>query len=310
MKRTHFKWIALGAALTAGVLLLSLNLTAQPRPSASPTVLALASPTPSATPAAYVSPSPVPLLPSPPATQPKITWSPTSSIEVILSPNDTTTKDFTFRSDQPLQNVVLEPVPALAPFLNVQPNSFTSVPAGQPQAVRVNFVIPAAATLGTYDGTIHLRRGSQTLLQTLKVVVNVWPSFTDNTTGLSLKYPPGWVTVPLNGNSIGFSPAGKTPDPALEYVADIIVAVLPNPSRLDLPTFYAQRADIDLFANSGSSSLGIINGMPVATFHDVFGMVPTNTMAFDSGEIIIQLSDIGQLHQADGLFDKMASSVR
>src|SRR5262245_692215 len=84
--------------------------------------------------------------------QPKITWSPTS-VEVILSPGESISKDFTFSSSLPLQNAVLEAVPKIVPFLSIQPSNIANLPASQQQSVRLNFAITAGATLGTYDGT-------------------------------------------------------------------------------------------------------------------------------------------------------------
>src|SRR5947199_10051215 len=44
------------------------------------------------------------------STQPKITWSPTST-EEFLSPGESISRDFTFTSNVALQNAVIEPVP-------------------------------------------------------------------------------------------------------------------------------------------------------------------------------------------------------
>ena len=105
-----------------------------------------------------------------PSTQPKITWS-HDSVEVILSPGESTTKDLTITSSQNLTNVVVDPVPEIAPFMTITPSTFSSVAANSPQSVRINFTIAQGATLGTYQGTIHLRIGTQTLPQTLKVSI-------------------------------------------------------------------------------------------------------------------------------------------
>jgi hypothetical protein len=81
------------------------------------------------------------------------------------------------------------------------------VPANTPQSVRVNFAIPAGATLGTYQGTIHLRTGTQTLPQTLKVAVDVWQPFFDSALGFSLKYPPSAVIVRNSETTISIQTA-------------------------------------------------------------------------------------------------------
>jgi hypothetical protein len=127
--------------------------------------------------------------------QPKITWS-QPKIDITLSPGESLTKDVTFTSTVGLTNITVEAVPTIAPFVTVGPNGFVTVSANQPQVAHLAFSIAPGAALGTYDGTIHLRRGSLTLPSSLKAVINVWPTVTDNTLGLSLKYPPNLFTLP------------------------------------------------------------------------------------------------------------------
>lgn len=108
----------------------------------------------------------------PAASQPKITWS-ESQIELILSPGESASKELTFTSTQDLNDITIWPVPELAPFLSVQPESFANVPANQPQHVRLDFSASETAPLGTYDGTIHIRSGSRTLPHTLKIIIHI-----------------------------------------------------------------------------------------------------------------------------------------
>jgi len=65
-------------------------------------------------PAAPFSPPP----PSTSSTQAKIAWS-TTSIEVILSPGESTAKDLTFSSSLGLTNFTIEAVPQIASYLTV-----------------------------------------------------------------------------------------------------------------------------------------------------------------------------------------------
>ena len=113
-----------------------------------------------------------PLSPAPSSRQPKITWS-AKSTEIILPPGETTAQDISFTSSASLQNIVLEPVPEIAPFLTVQPTSFRSVAAGQPEGVHITFSIPPGAAFGSYAGTVHVQSGTSTLPQTLKVSIVV-----------------------------------------------------------------------------------------------------------------------------------------
>jgi hypothetical protein len=104
------------------------------------------------------------------AAQPQITWS-SPDVYAGITSTTTVTRTLTFTTDQALQNLSIEAVPAIAGFVQIQPNVFAGVPAGQRQTVRLTFSAPAGAQFGTYDGTIHVRAGSKTLPATLKTSV-------------------------------------------------------------------------------------------------------------------------------------------
>jgi hypothetical protein len=167
-------------------------------------------------------PSPIPNAEQSSTTQPTITWS-IGSIEVILSPGESTAKDITFTSSQNLRNVVVEPVPAIAPFIALTPSTFTAVPANTPQSVRVTFAIAQGATLGTYQGTIHLRIGTQTLPQTMKVTINVWHIVSDNDHHFSIHYPPAMIVTSLSSEQLAFGPAPITPDTDQKGLINLLV---------------------------------------------------------------------------------------
>jgi len=122
------------------------------------------------------------------STQPKITWS-LPSLDVTLSPGESTSRDLVFQSDQRLKKAIIEPVPELAPFLTVQPSTFATVPANTSQAVHLTFAISPNTKYGSYVGTIHLRVGTQTLPQTFKLSLNVWQTFSSPNSPISFKYP-------------------------------------------------------------------------------------------------------------------------
>jgi hypothetical protein len=163
------------AVVAGGVTLIGRSPSSSPEPSAS------ASPALQATP------------------QPRIAWS-ENQIEIILSPGESASRSLTFTSTLDLTNIVIEPVPELAPFITTQPSNFTNLPAGQPQAVTVNFAIPIGATLGDYDGTIHLTSGSQIYRRsypdTLKSVLHVWRHLSSAELGIAFYFPPSWEAPP------------------------------------------------------------------------------------------------------------------
>lgn len=101
-----------------------------------------------------------------------ISWS-EERIEITLPPGGTGVRNVTFTGSRALQNIALEPVPEIAGFLSVEPGSFTDVPAGEQQSVQLSFSIPEGTSVGTYDGTVHVRSGNRTISQTLKVVIHV-----------------------------------------------------------------------------------------------------------------------------------------
>ena len=215
-------------------------------------------PTPSLAPTVAVQRSP----------QPKITWS-AKQLEVILSPGESVTRDLTFTSDRNIQNVVIEPVPALAPFVRVQPNKFANVPAGQQQSVTLNFSIPPGTTLGTYDGTLHVRLGSQTLPQTLKLSINAWSSLTVPTQSLRLKLPdfgiPSQVAIrqPKLAGYLQFVDVEIQIDG--QYAPALRMVLYPNPNLLALEDWF--RVTIDdpagtLFNNQTFQSTRLANGRP------------------------------------------------
>lgn len=106
------------------------------------------------------------------STEPKITWS-EKQIEVLLSPGESASKTLTFSSTLDLSDARIEVVPEIAPFLSIQSSSFVTVPANQPRDVAVDFHILPNANFSTFDGTVHVKVGSQTLPSTLKLVIHV-----------------------------------------------------------------------------------------------------------------------------------------
>lgn len=186
-------------------------------------------------------PSPGTLATTASSTQPKISWS-TPSLDLILSPGESTSRNLTFSSDRDLTNVTLEAVPEIARFVTLQPTSFASIPAGHPQPVHLAFAIPTGTALGTYDGTIHVRVGNQTLPQTLKISVEVWQRFISGELGIAIDYPPNWFVRQQLGSVI-FSNV-QTPSPlsdtalATESFFEVHRLVNTNPGRLPVDAWF------------------------------------------------------------------------
>jgi len=140
------------------------------------------------------------------AAQPKITWSETN-LSLQLSPGGGQVRQVTFTSDHNLQNVSIEAVPTIAGLVSIQPATITSVFADQAQTVLLFFSVPTGTNFGLYEGTIHVRSGSQTIPQTLKVSIDV--SQTVNVPTEIEPLSPAVVT--LNGVSeTSFNPLNNT----------------------------------------------------------------------------------------------------
>src|SRR5437867_10459188 len=103
MKHSHIKSVIIAAL--AGVAFATFALVAKP---GAPARVSM-SPSPKATTSAEPTPLPetTPQRTPSPSTQAKITWSPTS-VEVVLSPGETTTRTITFTSSLALHNVHLK----------------------------------------------------------------------------------------------------------------------------------------------------------------------------------------------------------
>jgi hypothetical protein len=255
MSNSRLKFIA-GIIMTVFVVLAaSLLLFAKP-PEATPT-------TPSA--------------PTSTSAQPKITWSPTSTV-VTLSPGESTARDFTFTSSVELQNVVAEAVPGIAGFLSIQPSNFSSVSAGEPDSVHLLFSIPEGTALGTYNGTIHIKIGNQTSSQTLKVTINVWQHLTDADNHFELWFPPNWQ-IERGQTVINFFPPDAVFPAPIESPGVFLLSIDSNPQGLTPEQFYDGNHGLDLIHDATAFEQTTINGIPSVRFHQLrAGLAPADAV--------------------------------
>lgn len=161
-----------------------------------------------------------------------------------VAPGESTFRDVTFVSTHGLTDFTIEPVRGIAGFIRVEPNDFAGVAANQPQQVRLAISIPSGTTPGSYEGTVHVRDGSRTLPQPLKVSLKVWQSLTSPELNLSIKYPPDWATRP-EVEAVGFSNVqepGPPDEVTLATQSFFHVRVLPqaNPQLLQVDQWFDQ----------------------------------------------------------------------
>ena len=179
------------------------------------------------------SPKPAPLPDD--SDQAEITWS-EPTVEVILSPGETASRRVSFTTSEELEDVVLEISPEISGFLRIRPGRFEEVEDDERRRVRLLFSVPEGTALGTYEGTIALRElddddegdedddegddeddgkngiagpNGQIVPQTLKVVVNVWEHFSDESIGITFKIPPDFIIEELAPDSRPDLIAGK-----------------------------------------------------------------------------------------------------
>jgi hypothetical protein len=193
------------------------------------------------------------------STQAKITWS-QQQIGLTLLPGLGQVKSLTFSSTVNLQDAVIEPVPEIARFLTVQPNSFVGVLANQQQAVTINFSIPSNTAKGTYQGTIHIRDRSRTFPQTLKVRIEILDPL-----GFSLTEIAAESSIVVLGTvtskQSSYDQLGKR----------IFSQVTINPSR---------------FIKGSASSPNLIISVPGGTIEHVAQYV-SGTPSFDVNEVVL-----------------------
>jgi hypothetical protein len=175
-------------------------------------------------------------VPSHAADQPKARWS-TPSIRFTLAPGDVATTTLTITADTTLADVYFEAVPEISPFVSIDSSHIGSLKANTPLLLALRIAIPVDVPFGTFDGTVHLRFGSQTLPQTLKVRFNIWRRVTDVTSGMVLAYPPDWVLTGPTDGVIALSHPGPQ-SISVEASSDIIIAFHSNPHHLPWDEYF------------------------------------------------------------------------
>jgi hypothetical protein len=238
---------------------------------------------------------------------------------VILSPGDTIARDFAFLSNQNLQNVVIEAVPEIARFLTIQPSTFVSVSAGQPQAVRVSLSIPSGTTLGTYDETIHLRIGSSTLPQTLKVVVDVWQGAELAAASATVAVPPGWLIQATPTQISASSPALQTlagSQDAEVPPQDLLARIFPKSASQPIDQF-ASGLDGGALTSYAMKSVTTVDGHQGVMYSDVGAGVPHQPVllaAIDdpvhNQAVVITLQQVVTTGDMQTLFVQLLSAIR
>ena len=101
-----------------------------------------------------------------------INWSP-KKIQQVIQAGDTLSTTASFISSERLENVDVWVVPELQPFVSISPNSFAIIEPNISYSIDLQISIPVSTVIGLFDGTIHLKSGTNTYPQTFKVILNI-----------------------------------------------------------------------------------------------------------------------------------------
>lgn len=183
-----------------------------------------------------------------PSSTPYIAWTP-DHLAVTLSPGDTKNVSATLTAQSAVPSTTVEVVPALAPYLTVNPNSLPALAKGSHQTLQLAFTIPSGTPLGTVDGTVHLRQGSSTVARPLPITLNIWPKV--DAEDVRVTYPPtlsidtealslGWA-ISLNNFESDYLEGGLIPRGG--YEIEIVTVSMPNSPLNDIIDLDTKAAD-------------------------------------------------------------------
>ncbi len=167
---------------------------------------------------------------------PPVSWTP-QRLQVSVAAGTTAHVQATATLGEDVPSLTAEVVPALGPFVSVEPGVVPSLPAGSQQTFQIDIQIPAATRPRKLGGTLHLREGSSTLAQPLPIEITVTeapPTVTAK--GIELEIPPGWVVdqqsldlggpISLNDFDGDYAQGGLRPADGAEI--DVTTIPLPN----------------------------------------------------------------------------------
>lgn len=96
-----------------------------------------------------------------------------AKLDVMLVDNLRTNYTVTFTSKKPLQNITLWVVPALRPYISVEPGTFPAINTNGTYQFTVSAAAPAGTSPDQLGGTIHFRQGKKTVAKPLPVKLKI-----------------------------------------------------------------------------------------------------------------------------------------
>lgn len=127
---------------------------------------------------------------------------------------------------------------------------------------------------------------------------------------MSFEYPDTWQANKLEEkNKFSFGPKGKAI--ATEYEGDVIIAYKENESEKPIEIYYDGINNINLFEDA-SGGFEKEEGVKYDfyKFKDVIGYTPSTIGVFVLDDSFVEMTDVYNKHQDDGVFDQLVMSFR
>ena|SRR5687768_110523 len=226
--------------------------------------------------------------------QPKVIWS-DKHISLQISPGTGQVRQVTFTSDHNLKNVTIEAVPQIANLVSVQPTTIASVFADQAQTVTLFFSIPSGTTSGLHEGTIHIRHGSLTIPQTLKVSINV--TQIELPPDLSMPEPLSPAVVQLAGVSEkNFNPRNSS---VQFQISDGTFNADPAAAKIFLNGVQVSASSIQVTATVITYSAALAEGINQVSFFglDAEGRIVHKAATLWAGDLTLNVSVLDENNQ-------------
>lgn len=138
-----------------------------------------------------------------------------------------------------------------------------------------------------------------------------WKTYRNEEGGYSFLAPESWQ-IGTSSTEADFTillPPDRVPNPDREYFADIVIDSTPNPVNLNLVEFYEVLEPFNLFENSGAQTFFEVNSLEAVRFNGILGMLPSTVVAVKMDGRIIEITDVNENHQTDGIFDAIVDSI-
>jgi hypothetical protein len=190
--------------------------------------------------------------------------------------------------------------------VTIKPNAISRVRANRTEKIQISLFIPPTSTLGDYIGTIHLRSGSQTLPQTLKVGVSIWNAAIDVRLRFSVLFPSSWRQEVSDNGDRRFFPPGMVVDEASEYAGDIQLFVDPNPQGLSTTQYYDGLNNLALFDDAAQVQQLTISNALAFRFVTTTGLVGGDVVIIVLPGNFIRIED----RRNPAVFDQIVGTFR